>query len=46
MEATTELASEIDARQAEDKVVEMGDASEETRGGQWGGAYEFPGWFF
>jgi hypothetical protein len=32
VETKTELASEIDTRQAEEKVIEMGDASEETKG--------------
>ncbi len=40
MEAKTELASEIDARQAEEKVIEMGDASEETKGGPLGELWE------
>ncbi len=46
METKTELASEIDTRQAVEGVIEMGNASEETKGGPWGWTIEDPGWTF
>lgn len=36
METNAELSREVDTEHEEEKVVEWGDASEETRGGPWG----------
>jgi hypothetical protein len=43
MEAKTELASEDDTGQEEEKVIELGDVSQETQGGPWGFNIEQPG---
>lgn len=33
----------VDTREEQEQVIELGEASEETRGGPWGAAFEFTG---
>lgn len=45
MEAKAELSSEVDTEQEEEKVIELGEASQETKGGPAGPAFEWPAGF-
>jgi hypothetical protein len=45
MEAKTELTGEAETAQQEQKVIEFGDASQETRGSYTGYKWEYSGWF-
>jgi hypothetical protein len=45
METKTERASEVDTGQEEEKVIELGDVSQETQGGPLGFFLEHPSKF-
>jgi hypothetical protein len=46
MEAKTELSSEVGTGQEVEKIIDLGDVSQETQGNWWGWMMEHPGKYY